>query len=274
MIFSRVTRRLRALGARPALEPATALALRARTVHGSGRFVARELLRRRRTDAYRLRGSGLTALIRHGTPDVVTLGEVFHRPDYAFPPEVDRLLGPRERPLRVLDVGANIGLFGLWLLGERPAASVASFEPDPANAAVLRETVEVNGLADRWEVVEAAAGTEAGETPFESGRFALSRIGDDGDGSSRVAMVDLLPRLAGADLAKLDIEGGEWAILGDPRFPASAPAAIVLEYHPHLAPSGATPRESVEARLRECGYALADIFHRPDGYGMVWGWRR
>jgi FkbM family methyltransferase len=266
-----VVARLRGAGAHPLLVPATALALRSSTVHGSARFVLRELLRRRSTGEYRLRRNGLTTLIRHVTPDVVTLGEVFHRPDYELPDEVKRMLGCPRRSLRVLDLGANIGLFSLFVLGERPEARIEAFEADPDNAAVLRRVIELNGLSDRWQAIEAAAGAENGEVRFETGRYALSRIGTDA--GALVPMVDVLPRVAAADLVKLDIEGGEWAILGDPRFKSSPPPAVVLEYHPHLAPPGRSPRDAVESRLRDCGYALQAIFHHPDGHGMLWGWR-
>jgi FkbM family methyltransferase len=263
--------RVRAVGAHPLLERPVALALRARIVHGSGRFIARELSGSARTSDYRLRGTDLRASIRHGTGDVVTLGEVFHRPDYEFPTEVERSLGSRHDALTVLDLGANIGLFDLWMLSARPNARIESYEPDPANAAVLRHVVERNRLADRVSVVEAAAGASDGEVSFEPGQVALSRIADDG--SAKVAMVDVLPRLALADLLKMDIEGGEWAILFDERFGRSGPRAIVLEYHPYLAPVGQPPREAVERRLEDLGYRLAPIFHRADGHGMLWAWR-
>jgi FkbM family methyltransferase len=262
-------RRLRDLGARPAIEPAVALALRSLTVRESLRFFLRELARRHELRGYTLRRSGLRALIRHRTPDVVTLGEVFHRPDYAFPPAVARRLGGQPR-LQAIDLGANIGLFGLWLFGELPDSCVTAFEPDPANAAVLRETVRANGLEASWRVVEAAAGAEGGVARFEPGRFALSRLGGAGD--STVAVVDVLPLLGRAGLVKMDIEGGEWAILGDPRFAEHPPHVLVLEYHPYLAPAGASPREALEGRLRECGYRLHPIVHRFDGHGMVWAW--
>jgi FkbM family methyltransferase len=266
-----VVDRLRRIGAHPLLEPAVALVLRGLTVRESARFVAREALGRRGTRAYRLRSSGLTVVIRHQTPDVVTLGEVFHRPDYAFPPAVDAMLGPRDRELRVLDLGANIGLFGLWIQAQRPSSRVIAFEPDPANAAMLRSVVARNRLGARWEVLEAAAGAADGSVPFEIGRFALSRVASAGD--ARVPMIDVLPRLTGTDLLKLDIEGGEWAIVGDPRFPSAAPPALVMEYHPHLAPPGNEPRAAIERRLHGCGYVVREILHHADGHGMLWAWR-
>ena len=101
---------------------------------------------------------------------------------------------------------------------------------------------------------------------------ALSHVARDGEaGTVEVALRDVLPELERADLLKMDIEGGEWDILTDERFPASAPPAVVLEYHPEGAPG--QPRASVEQRLRAAGYELSPIWHRDDGYGMLWAWR-
>lgn len=261
---------LRRLGRNPALEPTAALVLRGLTVRESPRFLAMEITRRSGLRGYTLRRNGLHVLIRHRTADVVTLGEVFHRPDYAFPLEVERRLAS-VRPLSVVDLGANIGLFGLWLFGERPDAQLTGFEPDPANAAVLRRAIQVNGLSSSWDTVQAAAGAENGDVSFRPGQFALSRLEEAG--GARVALVDVLPLLGKAHLAKIDIEGGEWAILSDRRFPDHAPPVMVLEYHPHLAPHNGAPREVLERRLKECGYELSPIVHRPDGHGMVWAWR-
>lgn len=269
--MSAVIERLRAAGAHPWLEPSVALALRASTVRGSGRFVARELSRRRITARYRVRATNMTVLIRHRTPDVVTLGEVFYRPDYAPPSHLAGVLdGPAPR---VLDLGANVGLFGAYLFGRWPHARLTAVEADPANAAVVRKVVALNGLEQRWEVIEAAAGARTGEVGFAAGGYSLSRIeSSPGPAVQTVAMIDVLPAVAGSDLLKMDIEGGEWAILADERFGDGGPRAVVLEYHPHLCP-GPTPRLEVESRLRTLGYRLESIFHRADGHGMLWAWR-
>jgi len=75
-----------------------------------------------------------------------------------------------------------------------------------------------------------------------------------------------------ADLVKVDIEGGEWDILLDPRFAQNPPRAIVLEYHPHLCP-GDDPRAAAQEALARAGLSMAPIWHRADGYGMLWAWR-
>lgn len=246
-----------------------ALALRARCVRESGRFVARELLRSRALGTYHARSSGRPLLIRHRSPDVVTLGEVFHRPDYEPPPEVAALLAARGDALRMLDLGANIGLFGVYAAGRWPQAAVIALEPDPANLAVLRRCVELGRRGDAWQVVAAAAAAHTGTVAFEGGGASLSRI--DPGAAGNVPAVDVLALLADVDLLKMDIEGGEWAILDDPRFVAAAPLVTVMEYHPHLCPHP-DPRTAVEAVFARAGHRVQTIFARDDGHGMLWAW--
>jgi FkbM family methyltransferase len=231
------------------------------------RFVACELAGARRTACYRLRASGVAVFLRHRTPDLDVLSEVFLDADYEPPPELAALA-----PARILDLGANIGLFGAWALGRWPAAAVDAYEPDPANASVHRRTVAANP-GRRWTLHEAAAATAAGELRLAGGGFATSAQVDGGAGGEPVPAVDALPAMAAADLVKIDIEGGEWALLADPRLRHAAPV-LVLEYHPHLAP-GPDARAAALALLDRAGYATHPCFHdERAGHGMLWAWRR
>jgi FkbM family methyltransferase len=251
--------------AHPRVVPLTALLLRARTVQPSARFVAREMLRRRGTAAYRVRGQPVRVLVRHGTADPVTLGEVFHERTYAPPAEL--ILEPRH----IVDLGANVGYFGAFALDKWPCASIEAYEPDPDNAAVHAHTISLNGLDDRWRLHRAAAFNRAGDLPFHASGDALSHVGEDG--ALVVPAEDVLPAIAGVDLLKMDIEGGEWPILADARFASDPPRAVVLEYHPDGAP-GPDPRVAVLERLAAAGLtATVTIFERSDGYGMLWAWR-
>lgn len=267
---------LRKLGAHPRLLPFVALLLRARTVRSSAAFVARELLRERSPHTYRLRENRLRVRIRHGSGDVVTLGEVFHDDHYRPTAEVEQALGPVHR---VLDLGANVGLFGAFAAGRWPEAEIEAFEPDPANAELHAQTISLNGLGDRWRLTEAAAGAAAGRVQFAAGGVALSHLvagGGDDAGSSEenieVELCDVLAQVAETDLLKMDIEGGEWAILGDPRFRDSPPRALVLEYHPRFCPSD-DPAGAVDAALRGAGLRVQPIWRHADGHGMLWAWR-
>jgi FkbM family methyltransferase len=254
-----------ALGHRSVL-PVTALLLRARTVRRSVAFVARELARRSGLFAYTLRGVGAKVVVRHGTADVVTLGEVFHERDYEPPAEM-----PAIDPRLIVDLGANVGYFGAFALERWPEASVIAYEPDPSNAAVHARAMAVNRFGPRWELRRAAAAARTGELRFRATGDALSHASDTGN--VLVAGEDVLPLIARADLVKLDIEGGEWDILADARFAAHPPASLVLEYHPHGS-AGPDPQAAALAHLRAAGLTgTATIFARADGYGMLWAWQ-
>jgi FkbM family methyltransferase len=265
-----VVEQVRLLAGHPRVLPVTALLLRARAVRPAVAFAAREGLHRRGCFVYSLRESGLRVAIRHRTGDVVTLGEVFHEHDYRPPPDVEQRLARVER---IVDLGANIGLFGAFAAARWREAEIVAFEPDPANAVVHARTIAANGLQSRWTLVQSAAGSISGRVRFVAGDVALSRLAAaDDEGSIDVSVEDVLPRMAESDLVKMDIEGGEWAILGDPRFRESPPCALVLEYHPRFCPTE-NPREAAESACTAAGLRVESIWHRADGHGMLWAWQ-
>jgi FkbM family methyltransferase len=256
----------RRIGADPRVEPATALLLRARTVRQAPAFVLRELRGGGRRATYDVRSAPVRIVVRHGVGDAPTVGEVFHEHDYEPPAALDAVLDPET----ILDLGANIGLFGAFAAARWPRARISAYEPDPANADVCRECIAANRLEHRWALTTAAAANRAGELRFHASGDALSHAGEGGN--LVVEARDVLGEIAAADLVKMDVEGGEWEILRDPRFAASPPRAIVLEYPPH--PSAPEPRAAVERLLRDAGLdRQAPIFHRGDGHGMLWAWR-
>jgi FkbM family methyltransferase len=120
----------------------------------------------------------------------------------------------------VLDVGANAGYYALICadLGG-PAADVHAFEPQPAFAASLRESVARNNVP--VTVVEAACGARDGETTlFESTErnwAALATVIPDYFTVTTVPRAVQLIRLDNyceahnlhADLVKVDVEGYE-----------------------------------------------------------------
>jgi hypothetical protein len=86
-------------------------------------------------------------------------------------------------------------------------------------------------------------------------------------------MRDVLPQIAGCDLVKIDIEGGEWPILADLRFAAAPPRVVVLEYHPAV-DSGLDPRAETVRLLGAAGMRTLPIWDADrDGFGMMWAWR-
>jgi FkbM family methyltransferase len=249
------------------VEPVVATVLRASPVRRIDAFLAHELRAPTAPAGYRLRDSGATVFVRHRTPDVAALGEVFYERQYEPPEPLAARLDGLGRPLRILDLGANVGFFGVFAMGRFADAELTAVEPDPANLDLLTRTMEANGW--NWNVVQAAATNADGEIPFATGRFTTSRIEP---GGVLVPAVDAFPLLDHADLAKIDIEGGEWAILADARLARMASAAIVLEYHPYLCPES-DALGYASARLASSGYHVQPTIEFDAGHGMLWGWR-
>lgn len=173
----------------------------------------------------------------------------------------------------IVDLGANIGLFGAFILGRFPDARVTGFEPEPSNAVLHRRTIAANDGAS-WELVEAAAATVDGTVQFTAGG---STTGHVGDGNLTVVSVDVFSYLEGVDLLKIDIEGAEWALLADPRFAGVSARAVALEYHPRGCPSS-DARAAAHETLRAAGYDTVDhdspSFAGLANQGMVWAWKR
>lgn len=258
----------------------------ARHVTDAPRFALNELLLRRRTRRYTLRGSRRDLVVRHPVVDAFVLAEALDGV-YAPPPEVVAALAD-DPPATVVELGGHIGTMTLFLLDRFPSSDITVFEAHPDNARILEAAVRANGVRDRVTVRPQAAGTASGRLVLE-GSSALAHAADqDGDvldafpfvrgllGPSRpvdVEVVDALPALVGADLLKIDIEGGEWPILADPRFAGTRARAVVMEYH-HMGAPGPNPREEAVRLLRAAGFTVGpmDAAASPD-VGMLWAWR-
>jgi FkbM family methyltransferase len=265
---------LRWLSRQPAVMPLTARLICARLVRESPRFFLGELLRSPGLGNYHVRENGRTVIIRHRSVDSATLAEVFHHRWYFPPAEVEAAIG---EPRLILDLGANIGLFGVVASSLWPAAQIVGYEPDPANAAVHARTIEANDLGERWTLVTEAAGAHDGQIRFVAGLGTSSHVLDVGDTSGPVAPIvvakrDVMAAIASADLVKIDIEGGEWEILGDPRFAAAPPRALVIEYHPEGCPED-DPHAAAEQALSAAGLRTTPIWEGADGVGMLWASR-
>jgi FkbM family methyltransferase len=250
-----------------------------RAAHTSAplRFTTRELGGRHAIAVYALRdGPPAHVAMRHNTPDVLGFDQIFCQAHHAEPPDAAQAIGELHRPPRVLDLGANVGHYAAWASRHWPGAQITTVEPDGGNLEVLRRSCAANGGS--WAVVAAAAGASAGELRFHAGNFSVSRAalpGDHGADVVTVAQVDALALAAEHDVLKLDIEGGEWELLADPRLATLPIVALTLEYHAHLCPEADT-HGCAQRLLRAGGFELRrmeDIEGAPPDEGVLWAWR-
>jgi FkbM family methyltransferase len=245
----------------------------AQLVEESLRFAGREVRGRPAAAIYRPRGRQRRAKIRHRSGDLYVLNEIVRHSAYDFPPHALQRLAALDRPPRILDVGANIGLFGIEMLTRFPRAVITAFEPDPANADVLEDVVRINGLQGSWAVIRSCAGTKNGTAMFAPGRYVSSRIESSRD-AIPVPIADIFPYIRKTDLLKMDIEGSEWPILSDPRLQEVEDLVLVAEYHEYTCPYRDARRAALDL-LTRAGFTVreANSSRQPEGTGMVWAWK-
>ena len=175
----------------------------------------------------------------------------------------------------VMDVGANVGIYSLYLSrAVGPAGKVLAVEPDPDNLALLRANLELNGC-DNVIVLPFALGIESGEvdlfqTDDNRGNLSFADLGGTGRsvsvsvrrGEQVLEELGVAPRVA-----KIDVEGAEPQVIsGLGRF---KPDVMLLEFVPgHLRALGEDPATFLDSLVSE-GYTLR--LAEPDGRGGVPG---
>jgi FkbM family methyltransferase len=217
--------------------------------------------RQRRERFWRQAGRYVSAMVvedRHGnailvaTSDAAIGREVFLERglDSANTDAVLALLRERgHRPEQIVDVGANIGTVTLELLSAYPDAHAVAFEPDRANARLLRQNVIGNDLGDRVRVVEAAVSDHDGEATFEISPVnpgdhrvrlgkASGRLGEERWATRTVPVVHLDGLVERGELDPsrptliwVDAQGHEAQILAGARTLRHVP--IVVEFWPY-----------------------------------------
>jgi len=267
---------LRRVGAHPRLEPYVAAAVRSRAVRPSLPFFVGEARGGGERD-YVVRANGAPIHIVHGTTDAATMDQAFTQRVYEPTAAAEAAVRALGRPPVVLDAGANVGMFSVWASRRWPGARAIAVEPLARNVDLLRRNLALALPAGSFEVVAAAATTADGEVTFGGGPFTNGRVLGDGEApEDRVTVParDLFALADGVDVLKLDIEGGEWPILADPRFSAAIAPVIMLEHHPAGAPAGTSPEDAAAAALDRAGYDAHRTVTEYEGAGILWGVRR
>jgi FkbM family methyltransferase len=182
----------------------------------------------------------------------------------------------------VLDLGANIGMFALFVNWLCPGVRVHSFEPMPPTRERLEANVRANNLGDRVTVHPVAVSDRIGTLTLHLGGTAghSSVVASAFAGGREVAVpcIDLAaafdragPRVA---LLKIDTEGAEVDILAGVRPGAlDRVERVVVEYHGLFRPGS---REAVAGSLQAAGFTrIEDRPDLPDGQlGLIRGSRR
>jgi FkbM family methyltransferase len=148
--------------------------------------------------------------LRSHTTDISVLKELVIGRTYDS--SVERAQG---RVHTIVDLGANTGLAARLLLNRYPGAAIVCVEPDPDNAALLRQNLEQAPCGA--QIVQACVGAHERRVKLASSTgawgYTMEDL-DDGDGNGDVEVVALERILNDAgieqvDVLKCDIEGAE-----------------------------------------------------------------
>jgi FkbM family methyltransferase len=176
-----------------------------------------------------------------------------------------------------LDVGANVGFFSLLVANLRPEAKVIAFEPNPAIAAHLADSIHQASLQDRIQLHGLAASDSAGIVHFvieslNSGHSRLSGSNRETQQSLKVETIcldDWLPsRMENQNLnaVKIDVEGAELRVLKGMKqlLRQHKPILVVEAYDEHLQEFGdsltALKEWIKEANYREHSYIDGNLY--------------
>jgi FkbM family methyltransferase len=133
------------------------------------------------------------------------------------------------KPTKVLDVGANVGLFSVWAAYCFPAATIHAYEPNPRVLAFAQSNLKQVGARLFPEGIGPSSGFAEMQDQPES-RLGKVRFGVD-KGVTITSLAVAIERMGGSvDLLKLDCEGAEWQIFKD-EGPFEHVRCIRMEYH-------------------------------------------
>jgi FkbM family methyltransferase len=179
--------------------------------------------------------------------------------DYIFHFLASRLA----RYQRVLDVGANIGIYTVFLASR--CRQVDAFEPEARVLPRLRDNLRLNQLHN-VTVHEQCVADHTGEIRFvspEPQNEGVGHVGQTGRPVPCVALDDFLRNATPEPLlVKMDIEGGEWLALQGARKWLSAwnaPIALLIEVHPEEIVQLDGTVEELRAMLAKAGLTISAL---------------
>lgn len=169
------------------------------------------------------------------------------------------------RPLRVVDVGAHIGSFTVWLQRKHGISEAFCFEPDFDSFTLCEFNLRRNGCPAI--VQQRALGGRTREEDFWSdtttaARHSLQRRSTSSTAAARrvqvVGFVEWLRTVPGRfDVLKLDCEGAEWELLDEAADAFSRFDIVVAEVHHD--PTGAQrDARSIGALLANQGFTTVN----------------
>lgn len=162
------------------------------------------------------------------TTDLATAHEIYIARAYKKPLQV-----PEPAPGLIVDLGANVGYSVVHWAYTYPTARLVAFEPHPAHLLILYRHLEINALLNRVQVEGSAVSNCNTESFLIDNENESAVVKTYEPGRLLIKVRDFFTEIRDQtiDLLKIDIEGGEYALLKDKRFETLDVKILVLEWH-------------------------------------------
>lgn len=155
----------------------------------------------------------------------------------------------------LLDVGANIGVYGL-LSARSTGCEVIACEPAPDTFRTLSDNVRLNQLGDRIELHNSAVGDTEGTLTLSVGQHGLNHVVQDGGTTVPQRRLDDITGDREPRALKLDVEGYEMHVLrGAPRILANPAFKVVMVEINGLIERYGETVDGIRAHLQSHGFA-------------------
>jgi FkbM family methyltransferase len=158
-----------------------------------------------------------------------------------------------------LDVGAAVGYYSILIKKSWPNAKIVCIEPLPKHIEALRESLPINGLAPTdITLLPVAISISDGIAPFVDGGYGSGLAAYFGTAAPSIrvntrTLTSVLNELENVHLMKMDIQGGEYAILNASR-PLLSEGRIK---HLVIGTHGPQIHHAVVDIVKSCGYKIA-----------------
>jgi FkbM family methyltransferase len=178
--------------------------------------------------------------------------------------ELNWLKRQKESIVRVLDIGANVGIFSLAARSAFPGATIHAYEPNRALEAHLNHQAKAADARVFFEAVGRDDGTIRLVVLDENESVHTASQLDEAGSIPQVSLRSAIDRMGGTvDLLKIDCEGAEWDMLEDIE-PWRRVRHVTMEYHLR----DGLDHGSVQTALRRCGFVVRHQV-RADTFGLV-----
>jgi FkbM family methyltransferase len=167
----------------------------------------------------------------------------------------------------VADVGANQGLYSLWLARVATSGHIYAFEPDPQLFRCLENNIRNNQLTN-ISAIRAAASDRSGRLALTANKLnrgdnRVTRNPDSGFAEVKAITLDETLSHSRVDLLKIDVQGFEIEVLQGARetIGNNRDLTILFEFWPYgLRKTGHRPTELLDL-LKETGFQIAALGH-------------